>query len=55
MSTYEYRCKKCGHVFEVAMTLTEHEEHPQTPCPKCQSQEVEQLVAQVQVVTSKKT
>jgi putative FmdB family regulatory protein len=37
MPTYEYRCRKCGEVFD----RVEHAEQHQTPghlrCPKCDS------------------
>jgi putative FmdB family regulatory protein len=40
MPVYQYRCEKCGHMFE----HTEHvAEHPtaQPSCPKCGSQTVQ--------------
>ncbi len=55
MPTYEYRCTKCGRKYEVFMTFAEHEKQPKTKCPKCMTKDVEQLPAQFQVVTSKKT
>jgi len=54
MPTYEYKCLKCGEEFERTMTLGEHEKGERPTCPKCQSQDVEQLVASFQPVTSKK-
>jgi putative FmdB family regulatory protein len=32
MPTYEYRCDKCGHVFEIFQVMTAD---PVTTCPKC--------------------
>ncbi len=32
MPTYEYECKKCGHVFEEFQRITAE---PLTKCPKC--------------------
>ena len=32
MPLYEYRCKKCGHQFEVIQKFSDK---PQTKCPKC--------------------
>lgn len=32
MPTYEYECKKCGHVFEEFQRITAE---PLTRCPKC--------------------
>jgi len=55
MPTYDYRCEKCGHAFEVRMSLAEHEKKPRSPCPKCKARQVEQLPSRFQAVTSKKT
>lgn len=54
MPTYEYRCAKCGTEFERTMLLSEHEKGEKPACPKCQSRDVEQLVAAFQAVTSRK-
>ncbi len=32
MPTYEYKCEKCGHRFEVFQSMTEP---PRRRCPKC--------------------
>jgi putative FmdB family regulatory protein len=32
MPTYEYKCKKCGNVFEVFHSMSAH---PVIVCPKC--------------------
>lgn len=32
MPTYEYRCKKCGHMFEAFQKITED---PFDSCPEC--------------------
>jgi putative FmdB family regulatory protein len=55
MPTYEYRCRKCKRAFEAVMAMTEHEKHPRPSCPRCKSRSVEQLPAQFQAVTPKKT
>ncbi len=42
MSTYEYKCRQCGHEFEQVMTIEQHEKFgPQ--CPKCDSKKVESV------------
>jgi putative FmdB family regulatory protein len=55
MPTYEYRCRKCGEVFD----CVEHVEQHQTPghlrCPKCNSDEVEPVVTPFFTKTSKKS
>lgn len=54
MPTYEYRCKKCGEVFDVSERLAEHaQSHPQ--CPKCKSEDVEQVLTAFYAKTSKKS
>jgi putative FmdB family regulatory protein len=36
MPFYEYECTKCGHRYEVMLTLSEREEkEKQLSCPKC--------------------
>jgi|WetSurMetagenome_2_1015567.scaffolds.fasta_scaffold480159_2 putative FmdB family regulatory protein len=32
MPTYDYECRKCGHVFEAFQSITEE---PLSKCPKC--------------------
>ncbi len=34
MPTYEYKCDKCGHVFEELQSMNDE---PLTKCPKCGS------------------
>lgn len=55
MPTYEYRCRKCGEVFD----RVEHIEQHQTPghlrCPKCDSDEVVSVVTPFVAKTSKKS
>jgi putative FmdB family regulatory protein len=43
MPTYEYRCKKCGHRFNLFQRITEQ---PVKNCPKCQARgAVERLIS----------
>jgi putative FmdB family regulatory protein len=54
MPNYEFRCKKCGTVFERQEHIAEHQtSHP--PCPKCNSKAVESVLADFYAVTSKKS
>ena len=53
MPHYEYFCESCQKSFELALTLREHEEKIQ--CPKCGSENVNQLVSTFTAVTSKKS
>lgn len=54
MPIYEFQCKKCGEHFSLAEPLKEHDKHEEK-CPKCGGQEVEQVIAAVNVRTSKKS
>jgi len=40
MPTYDYECKKCGHIFEVFQSISEE---PLKECPKC-GYEVRRLI-----------
>ncbi len=40
MPTYEYKCKKCGYVFELFQTMSAE---PVKTCPKCKG-EVKRLI-----------
>jgi putative FmdB family regulatory protein len=54
MPTYQYRCSKCGKVFERRQHLAEHEKaHPR--CPDCNSPQVEPVLADFYAKTSKKS
>jgi putative FmdB family regulatory protein len=54
MPTYEYRCSKCGKVFEIQEHVAEHEKsHPR--CPECQSPDVQPVLTDFYVKTSKKS
>lgn len=54
MPTYQYRCAKCGEVFERTERLQEHaQSHPQ--CPKCASPQVETQPAAFFAKTSRKS
>jgi len=54
MPVYEYVCKDCQHCFETVFTLKEHEA-AEMRCPKCNSKNVEQDVAEFFAVTSRKS
>ncbi|MCP3716551.1 MULTISPECIES: zinc ribbon domain-containing protein [Paraburkholderia] len=54
MPTYQYRCEKCGEMFEHAEHLAEHESaHP--PCPKCGSEKVQHIPTPFVAKTSRKS
>ncbi len=56
MPHYEFKCLKCGRMFNEILTIREYETATRKGfrCPKCQSKKVEQTV-NVQVQTSKKS
>ncbi len=61
MPYYEYECRQCGQKFESFQTYEEHDHHEDhdrhqpLKCPGCGSRKVEQLLAGVRVITSKKS
>lgn len=61
MPYYEYECIACGHRFEALQTFEEHdrhedhEQHHLLTCPNCGCQDLEQHLAPVFVITSRKS
>lgn len=53
MPTYDYRCKNCGHTFELVERLSEHQAAHK--CPKCGSTEVEHVMTPFYAKTSRKS
>jgi putative FmdB family regulatory protein len=54
MATYEYRCQACSEEFSRTEHISEHaSSHP--TCPRCGSDNVQQLLRSVNVQTSKKS
>lgn len=41
MPTYDYRCKACGHTFELFQTMSEREKRK---CPECEKNTLERLI-----------
>jgi len=39
--TYDYKCKKCGHVFEAFQSITQK---PLRKCPKCGKLKLQRLI-----------
>ena len=54
MPVYEYVCNDCHHAFEAILTIKEHE-NAELSCPRCNSRNVQQDVAEFFAVTSKKS
>jgi len=54
MPTYDYACRKCGHIFQRTEKIVEHG-HKKVSCPKCKSLRVEQVYGNVFVKTRKKS
>lgn len=54
MPTYEYRCKKCGKVFERHEHIAEHEKS-RPLCPECRSETVDPVLADFFAKTAKKS
>lgn len=57
MPTYEFRCEKCGKVFEQVWSLSEYDRKlkEKQKCPSCHSSRVVKTIPLVQVKTSKKS
>ena len=53
MPTYDYRCKECGHEFELVEHMSEHQEPHK--CPKCGSDKVEAVLTEFYAKTSRKS
>jgi putative FmdB family regulatory protein len=54
MPTYEYRCRKCGEIFDLVEHLEQHQKERHR-CPKCQSEDVEPQMTAFYAKTSKKS
>ena len=54
MPTYEYRCRKCGKLFERNEHISEHGSK-RAHCPKCKSTQVSQVPGAFFAKTSKKS
>lgn len=42
MPIYEYRCKSCGHEFELLQKISDD---PVTGCPECKNETVQKLIS----------
>jgi putative FmdB family regulatory protein len=51
MAFFDYRCKKCGHVFEEWVPSLSRADEPQT-CPACGARETERLLSTPSVSTN---
>jgi putative FmdB family regulatory protein len=54
MPTYQYRCEKCGRVFDHVEHVAEHEK-VQLSCPACGSKSVAHVPTHFVAKTSKKS
>ena len=53
MATYLYHCLACGHDFERAESMSQHE-HAHATCPKRKSTKVEQILTPFFAKTARK-
>ena len=51
MPIYEFRCLKCGKIFEL-LKLKKEDEAVKMKCPKCNSPEIERVLSSVSVISS---
>lgn len=54
MPIYEYRCKRCGNIFSIQLSMTEHEKGHLT-CPACSYGQYIQLYSTFFAKTGKKS
>lgn len=50
MPIYEFRCLRCGHVFELFQVRSE--EDVEVKCPECGGQQIERVMSRVSISTS---
>ncbi|MCD6320328.1 MAG: zinc ribbon domain-containing protein [Candidatus Desulfofervidaceae bacterium] len=50
MPIYEFRCLRCGHVFELFRVRSEEE--VEMKCPECGGKELERVMSRVSISTS---
>jgi len=51
MPVYEFRCLKCGKIFEL-LKLKKEDEALRMKCPKCSSPEIERVLSVINIGTS---
>lgn len=52
MPIYEFRCLRCGHVFEL-LKLKKEDEEVEMKCPKCGHKKVERALSRIGGIRSK--
>jgi putative FmdB family regulatory protein len=53
MPVYQYHCRSCGHDFSRTEPIKDHG-HARTPCPKCRSAQVHQVLTPFFAKTARK-
>jgi putative FmdB family regulatory protein len=51
MPIYEFRCLRCGHIFEL-LKLKKGDEEVKMECPKCGHKKVERALSRIGVIRS---
>ena len=54
MPIYEFKCNNCDHQFDILESVKEHDQHKEK-CPKCKSDDIERVLGDISVQTSKKS
>lgn len=52
MPAYDYTCERCGHGFEVRMSMAAYAEGVKPECPACGSPKTERAFTTVNVLTA---
>jgi len=50
--TYVFRCRSCGHDFEMTATVAEYESRKSPACPRCGKPEARRVYTPILVMTS---
>jgi len=53
MPSYDFRCRECGHDFELRLSMSAYTDGEGRVCPKCDSEEVERTWTAANVITSR--
>jgi putative FmdB family regulatory protein len=52
MPIYEFRCLRCGHIFEL-LKLKKGDEEVEMKCPECGTKKIERALSRIGVIKSR--
>lgn len=53
MPSYDFRCRECGHDFELHLSMSAYADGDGRVCPKCHTDDVERRWTAANVITSR--